>query len=275
MKKGILATVVVAAVAIVAIVLFSLCRQSGGGEGPDGAGKPSVAASAEPVRGSVRDGARPGRRERTERRRPKPVLDLASADGEDDDEYTPEERLLADRIEKALDEESLDDAIGCADEALRCANTEIRQSMVDTLGWFGAQALPELTPFLADADGDVRESAMNEWSMAVSQIEDEAERTRTVELAMQVLDDEDALEDISGEYIGIDEKLAVESIIRVVEAGRSEQGIAKAKETYEFVTGDEWTDVAEAERWIAEEYEPPESEEPAEADEGEEGWEEE
>ncbi|MBP5284636.1 MAG: hypothetical protein ILO34_00820, partial [Kiritimatiellae bacterium] len=219
-------------------------------------------------------GARTGRGERAgrERRRPKPVLDLASAD-EDEDEYTPQERLLADRIEKALDEESLDDAIGCADEALRCANAEIRQSMVDTLGWFGPRALPELTPFLADADEDVRESAMNEWSMAVSQIEDEAERIRTVELAMQVLDDEDALEDISGEYIGIDERLAVESIIRIVEAGRSAQGVEKAKETYEFVTGDEWTDVAEAERWIAEEYEPPESEEPAEEAEDVEVWE--
>ena len=34
--------------------------------------------------------------------------------------------------------------------------------------------------------------------------------------------------------------------------------IEKAKETYEFVTGDEWGGVEEAARWIAEEYEPPE-----------------
>ena len=32
--------------------------------------------------------------------------------------------------------------------------------------------------------------------------------------------------------------------------------IEKAKETYEFVTGDEFVDRAAAEKWIAEEYQP-------------------
>ena len=44
--------------------------------------------------------------------------------------------------------------------------------------------------------------------------------------------------------------------MRVIEGGGSAQGIAKAKETYEFVTGDEFVDRAAAEKWIAEEYEP-------------------
>ena len=190
-------------------------------------------------------------------RPPKPVL---SFDDDDDDEgFTPQEKALSKRIEAALDEEDLKKAVACAKEALSCPKTEIRQAMVDTLGWFGAKGLPELTPFLADADEDVRDSAMNEWSMALSDIEDDKERISTVEMAMAVLTDEDALEDISGEYIGIDEKLAVESLLRVIEGGGSEQGIAKAKETYEFVTGDEFTNRADAEKWIAEEYEPPEA----------------
>ena len=64
------------------------------------------------------------------------------------------------------------------------------------------------------------------------------------------------LEEISGEYIGVDEKLAVNSLLRIIEAGGSEQGIAKAKETYEFVTGDEFVDRATAEKWLREEYKP-------------------
>ena len=200
--------------------------------------------------GAAKDGA-------PEERAPKPVLSL---DPDDDDEgFTPQEKALSKRIEAALDEEDLKKAVACAKEALSSPKTEIRQAMVDTLGWFGAKGLPELTPFLADADEDVRDSAMNEWSMALSDIEDDKERIGTVEMAMAVLTDEDALEDISGEYIGIDEKLAVESLLRVIEGGGSEQGIAKAKETYEFVTGDEFTNRADAEKWIAEEYEPPEA----------------
>ena len=186
---------------------------------------------------------------------PKTVLDL---DDDDDDNRTPAEKALAERIEKALDDEDFELAVACAEEAQKCGDAEIRQSMVDTLGWFGEKALPELTPFLADADEDVRDSAMSEWTTALSAIEDEGVKIRTVELAMGVLNDEDALEEISNEYIGADEKLAVESLARIIEGGGSKEGVEKAKETYEFVTGDEWTDTAEAERWIAEEYEPPE-----------------
>ena len=186
----------------------------------------------------------------------KPKLELRSSD-EDDDKRTPEERALAERIEKALDDEKLEDALACAKEALASRNVEIRQAMVDTLGWFGEKALPELTPFLADPDEDVRESALNEWSMAVSDIEDDAEKIGVVELAMNVLSEEDALEDISGEYIGVDEKLAVESLARIIEANGSQPGVEKAKETYEFVTGEEWVSGAAAAKWIEEEYEPP------------------
>ena len=190
--------------------------------------------------------------------RPKPVLGFSSDAEDEEDDLSPEERALAERIEKALDEEDLQAAIACADEAQKCGVVDIRQAMVDTLGWFGEKALPELTPFLADADEDVRENAMNEWSMALSSIEDDGVKISTVELAMGVLRDEDALEEISGEYIGVDEKLAVESLSRIIDGGGPKEGVAKAKETYEFVTGDEWVDAAEAARWIVEEYEPPE-----------------
>ena len=206
-----------------------------------------------------KDAARFSRNDKPSVRRAKPqkpVLDLT--DDDEDDQRTPEEKALAERIEKALDDEDFELAASCAEEAQKCNDSEIRQAMVDTLGWFGERALPELTPFLADADDDVREGAMNEWTMALSSIEDEGIKVRSVELAMGVLKDEDALEEISNEYIGVDEKLAVESLVRIIEGGGSEEGVEKAKETYEFVTGDEWTDVAEAERWIAEEYEPPE-----------------
>ena len=186
----------------------------------------------------------------------KPVLDFGEDD--EDDQRTPAERELAERIEKALEDENFELAASCADEAQKCGVVEIRQAMVDTLGWFGEKALPELAPFLADADEDVRESAMNEWTMALSSIEDDEVKIKTVELAMGVLKDEDALEDISSEYIGVDEKLAVESLVRIIDGGGPVEGVEKAKETYEFVTGDEWVDAAEAARWVAEEYEPPE-----------------
>ena len=181
-------------------------------------------------------------------------------DDDDDDDISPEDRKLQDAIDKALEDEDLKTVRSLASQAMTAKSAEVRQSMVEALGWFGVKALPELTPFLADPDEDVRSSAMDEWSMAVSDIEDDAEKLGIVELAMNVLNEEDPLEDISNEYIGVDEKLAVESLLRVIEAGGSVKGIEKAKETYEFVTGETFTDRAAAEKWIAEEYEPTEKE---------------
>ena len=254
MKTRITVIASVAAVAALCVTLMLVGRKEGG-DAPNELPQAAWGASKRPVKVAARTGRRLLRGD-VVKRSAKPVLSFAEEDDEDDG-FTPEERALSKRIEAALDEEDLQKAIACAKEALSCPNTEVRQAMVDTLGWFGAKGLPELTPFLADPDEDVRDAAMNEWSMALSDIEDEPEKLGVVEMAMNVLTNEDALEDISGEYIGADEKLAVESLLRIIEGGGSEQGIAKAKETYEFVTGDEFTDRAAAEKWIAEEYQPP------------------
>ena len=188
--------------------------------------------------------------------------DLVPDEGDDEDDEesnrTPEEKKLAADIEKALAEEDFELAKKCAPQAMKCKDVEIRQSMVDTLAWFGEKAIPELTPYIADPDEDIAENAMNEWDSAVSSIDDDREKIGMTELAMHVISNEDALESISGNYIGVDEKLAVESLLRVIESGGSAAGVAKAKETYEFVTGEEFTDRSAAEKWIAEEYEPSE-----------------
>lgn len=253
MKKVMI--VVVAVLVAAAVAFFLLQSKNGEAEVKNVPENARVAEKARKGSTTLREVRRPAGK-RSAVKSQKPVLALDDDDDEEDAKRTPAEKALAARIEKALDDEVLEDALACAGEALKCKDTAIRQAMVDTLGWFGAKAIPELTPFLADADDDVRESAMNEWSMAVSEIEDDAEKIGTVELAMTVLTDEDALEDISGEYIGVDDKLAVESLMRVIAADANKASVDKAKETYEFVTGDEWAGEEEAKRWIAEEYEP-------------------
>ena len=244
-----------AVVLLLALAAFFVGKDLWGSGGTSAEGNDPASTS---VRKIADAGRRPKPSSKPAVRKPKPVLDL-SDDDEEDSNRTPEEKKLAADVEKALDEEDFELAKKCAPLALKCKDTEIRQSMVDTLGWFGEKAIPELTPFIADPDENVAESAMNEWDSAVSSIEDDGEKIGVTEMAMQVISDEDALESISGNYIGVDEKLAVESLLRVIEGGGSAKGIDKAKETYEFVTGDEFTDRAAAEKWIAEEYEPPEA----------------
>ena len=249
------ATVVVIVVAAVAAALILMVGRGGDdAKEPRGDVSNGIAGKPRILGGGKKSGPAVGRA--------KPKLSTARRGAEEDaaeaeyDDMSPEDRKLADAIEKALDDEDLSAACALAAKAASSTNSDVRESMVNTLGWFGVKALPELTPFLADSDDGVRESAMGEWSRALSEIEDDGEKISIVELAMHALADDDVLEDVSSEYIGIDEKLAVESLLRVIESGGTEAGIAKAKETYEFVTGEEFTDRAAAEKWIAEEYEP-------------------
>ena len=252
---------IVLAIAVVTLLVFGAVRLF---HSHAGASERFASVAEKPPVRRIADAVRPAgaKGQSFPKKAAKPVLDLT--DDDEDSKRTPEEKKLAADIEKALDEEDFELAKKCAPLAMKCTDIEVRQAMVDTLGWFGEKAIPELTPFIADPDEDVAESAMNEWDSAVSSIENDGEKIGMTEMAMQVISDEDALESISGNYIGVDEKLAVESLLRVIESGGNAQGIAKAKETYEFVTGEEFTDRAAAEKWIAEEYEPPEPEEDGE-----------
>ena len=246
-----LAAVVAILVVLSAVVLALTMRRGKGGEAEALREAPQRTAARPQILGGVVRAGKPRAKPKLSTARRRAQDDEAEEDGEAEyADMSPEDQKLADAIEKALDDESLSAACALAAKAAASTNASVRESMVSTLGWFGVKALPELTPFLADQDDSVRESAMGEWTAALSEIEDDAQKIGIVEMAMGALSDEDALEDISGEYIGIDERLAVESLLRVIEGGGTEAGVAKAKETYEFVTGEEFTDRAAAENWI-------------------------
>ena len=166
-------------------------------------------------------------------------------------QLSPAEQQLVDKIEDAVDAESLSALLALAPKA-EAAKPAVRVSYVEALGWFGRKALPEMTPFLADTDQEVRDTAVSEWTQALDEIEDDARRLAIAERAFMVVSDEDVLESISGAYLGIDdESLAVASLAKIIAADCPAEAREKAKETYNFVTGDEWTGAAAAEEWIS------------------------
>lgn len=166
-------------------------------------------------------------------------------------QLSPAEQQLVDKIEDAVDAESLSALLALAPKA-EAAKPAVRVSYVEALGWFGYRALPEMTPFLADSDQEVRDTAVSEWTQALDEIEDDARRLAIAERAFMVVSDEDVLESISGAYLGIDdESLAVASLAKIIAADCPAEAREKAKETYNFVTGDEWTGAAAAEEWIS------------------------
>lgn len=175
---------------------------------------------------------------------------LAETD-EDEDELTAEEEKFIDMIHDALDEEDLGLSIELAKKAVKAKKAEIRSEMIDTLRFFGDKVMPELLMFVDDPDDDVRMDAMVAYQQAIYDIEDDKEKAQVIEISLMNLNDADAMEEIAAELIGMDDSLAVQTLVNVI-AGKSKTGQRIAKETYETITGDEYTTFEAAEAWLRE-----------------------
>ena len=175
------------------------------------------------------------------------------------------DRQQAEAVQRALDEENFDAVVAAAKTALRSPNPEVRENAVDALGWFGAEALPELTTCMADPDEDVAQTAMHQWEGALAEIENAREQLSISIAVLGTITDKDALESISGqfsnsatEYIDEvdDEGEALERRVEVVQAlldlmGDGDDRHAEvAEETYEDITGSKWRGVEEAEKYL-------------------------
>ena len=195
----------------------------------------------------------------------------------DDDEFshlTGEDRAIAIAIDKAFDDDDFKGVVAAAARALSSTNTEVRMKAVESLGWFGEKALPELTIWLSDKDGEVAEEAMNQWTSALSEVEKPDDRFSIAASALNTIADPDALETIGFELSSSaseliddeeDEKKAGEKRTQVVETladiilNGQPKNQAAAKEAYSDITGNDWISVEEAEKYLRDpdNYEPP------------------
>ena len=164
-------------------------------------------------------------------------------------ELSPAGRRLLAKIEAAYDEDNLQETLSLFEQARSSPDPEVRSLMVWSLGWFGKQAIGQLTEFLSDADAEVANDALGQWDSAIQEVTDEDEKIRLIESAMERLTDKEALDDVALEYAGIDEKRAVESLLRVL-SGNNRAAAAQARETYETITGHPFTSKAAAYQWL-------------------------
>ena len=92
---------------------------------------------------------------------------------------TDRAQLLA--INDALDAENLEDLLKVLPDASVSTNVEVRSDLVDALGWFGKAAIIDLLPFMADPDEEVAQSAMDHWTTALGDINNERRKCELVE----------------------------------------------------------------------------------------------
>ena len=235
MKKTI---AVCAALALAGIGAFVALRQEAA-EPPEAGSGDSLPARVGKASGAGPSARRPGRLgpRKPDARRAKagPSVAAPAANG-----LSGADRRLAEGVQAALDDEDVE---------------AVRRLAVEALEWFGEKALGDLTPFLADADGDVKEAAMGAVEQALAQMEDERAKIAYVEAVASVPGacTADGLEMLAGQLRGVDdEAAAVAAAARVIASGADPAAVAAMREVYEFLTGEAYTTPEAAERWRAE-----------------------
>lgn len=191
--------------------------------------------------------------------------------------YSPADQKLSDAIQDALEKEDLSAVVAAAEKALKSTNPDVRRDAVDALGWFGEEALAELTVWMADSDEEVAQAAMDRWEESVSELEDANERLQTSLFALNTLTDKVALTMIGSQFANaatelIDEEEdearasqkrteVIQALVDMIEGGKPAH-VEAASEIYEDVTGNKWISVDEAEKYLRDpdNYEEPDSE---------------
>lgn len=198
------------------------------------------------------------------------------------------DRKIAQDLQKALDADDYAGVVALSKDALASANPEVRENAVDALGWFGAEALPELTTCMADPDEEVAQSAMNQWEVALAEIEDSSQRVAIAAASLFTIADKEALDSISGqfsisatEYIDDEEDPqkaslhrveVVQTLLDLIESGNKDRARI-GREMYEDITGNTWRNADEAEAYLRdpENYEDPVEDDPDADDDDDDG----
>ena len=170
--------------------------------------------------------------------------------------YPEKDQALMRQAREAIDNDDLESARALAAEAAASKNDELREMAVEALSWFGKDAMVELMQFMADANEEVAEEAKSGWMAGLQEIDDEGEKAGVIEATMKCVKDGEMLEDIANELIGMDDLAAIQVLADIIEEGGNDAAVKAAKETYNSITEENWSNVDAAETWLQKNYEP-------------------
>ena len=248
-KRFVFAAAAIALVALIALVVRTSSRR------PSEGAVPSSEAVRETAASRKTDAQTPS----GERSRVRVVESATGGDegGEDDDGLSPADRRLADLIDDLNGADDKSALVALDSRVHQAKSPQVRESYVDAMSFYGASTIGVISSYLDDPDEDVAQSAKNHFESALTEIDDESTKLDILCDVFSTSTDADFLDNLSTEINSADEKAAIEAILRIWSTGTRE-GVKVALESYEFITGEEFTDEAAADAWLVENYNPPE-----------------
>jgi len=172
-------------------------------------------------------------------------------DADERTDLAPADRETLKKVQQAMEDENIGMLRTAARAALQSQTDEVRSDTVDALGWFGVRAMDDLLPFMVDANADIAQSALDNWTTALGEIEDGKRRCTLIEGVMRVLTDKDALESLVVEFNESETFDVIQSLVNLIGSG-NRASAEVAREHYEFLTGEEYTTVEAANAWVSE-----------------------
>ena len=172
---------------------------------------------------------------------------------------TSEEQEILDVADEAVSDHDLETAQDVAAEALKSKDPRVRLRAVEMLTGFGEAGLPELADFLRDPHGEVANLAADRFELGVQEVENDAERVAIAKLGVLTVDDPDKLMSMMGTLTMATDSLQIVSALADIIRDGSAAQVQAAKEAYESETGEEWAGLEAADKWLQENYDPPES----------------
>lgn len=129
----------------------------------------------------------------------------------------------------------------------------LRRALISSLGWFGANALPELLPFIADEDPSISAFALDQFVDAICDYTlSDYDRAKIIVQAAQVLTDPNSLRSILMFATDARNSVGISTLVEISKVGTPEAREI-VPEQIEFFTGDDTIKTeGDAERWLAE-----------------------
>jgi len=138
-------------------------------------------------------------------------------------EPTEAEQALVTSAHEIAAAEDVAKARAFAAKHFAAEHPKVREAVVFALANCGTSCLAELTPFMADPDEGVRIEAQSAWQNELSQLKDPQLKVDAIVAVMCVLNDEQVLEPIVQQLVGMD-RLVLAEVVKVVAANGTEAG---------------------------------------------------
>jgi len=152
---------------------------------------------------------------------------------------TGDQRKVAE-MNAAIDNGETHVALRMARELMDSKDAAVRMAVTDALGFIGKRALPDIEAMLGDPDGEVAQSALNAWELGLTELNSDRVRAAVVERAVKSVANRAMLDAILIQLTGIDEKLALTTLQRIIQANSGKAASVCAKSMFEHIAGEPW-----------------------------------